>query len=117
MEEAEAMYTEAAAQGHSGAGCNLGFLLQGMQDMDGAEAAYRAAIAADPGCTEAYSNLGVLLEFNAKQIERNGGDEKLAVTAALYDECAVLWGFHHGADSRFTEGARASAMRIRKELA
>ena len=41
--------------------CNLGSLLQNEQkDVDGAEAAYRAAIAADPGYAKAHCNLGIL---------------------------------------------------------
>ena len=64
IDEALAMLTEAVAQGrHGGQGAlTLGFLLQRVRnDSDGAEAAYRAAVAADPGCGEAHTNLGNLL--------------------------------------------------------
>ena len=63
VEEAMAMLTEAAAQVHVGANFDLGVLLEHeRKDFDGAEAAYRAAIAADPGYTKAHSNLRKLLE-------------------------------------------------------
>jgi len=63
MEEVIAMLTEAAAQGHISANFDLGFVLENeRQDFDGAEAAYRAAIAADPEHANAHMNLGVLLE-------------------------------------------------------
>ena len=62
IEEAIAMLTEAVAQGHAEAGYALGILLKAArEDLDGAVAAYRAAIAADPGCTYAHTNLGALL--------------------------------------------------------
>ena len=35
--------------------------------MDGAEAAYCAAIAADPGCAMAHSDLGDVLEARAQE--------------------------------------------------
>jgi len=78
LDEAVAMLTEAAAQGHkeaegmitlvtwdpgnAGAQNNLGRLLQTeRQDMVGAEAAFRAAIAADPGNARAHSALDILM--------------------------------------------------------
>ena len=142
-----AMLTEAAAQGHAAAAYTLGFLLQHVRkdfdgaeaayraaiaadpghanahynlgnllnnerkDLDGAEAAYRAAIAADPGYADAHYNLGILLEKRAQQIEESGGD--LAAAAALYDECAQLWGVSKGAGHEWTRGAHAGAMRLR----
>ena len=49
---------------------NLGSLLQTVRgDIDGAEAAYRAAIAADPGHANAYHNLGFLLYSVRNEID------------------------------------------------
>ena len=49
---------------------NLGVMLQTVRkDFDGAEAAYRAAIAADPGHANAHANLGVLLQYERKDID------------------------------------------------
>jgi tetratricopeptide (TPR) repeat protein len=39
------------------------------KDIDGAEAAYRAAIAADPGYADAHYNLGHLLQTERKDID------------------------------------------------
>ena len=62
MDEVIAMLTEAAAQGHVGANFDLGHLLQAVRkDFDGAEAAYRAAIAEDPGHVKAHNKLAFLL--------------------------------------------------------
>ena len=48
---------------------NLGILLQTeRKDVDGAEAAYRAAITADPRHATAHTNLGILLEKRAQTI-------------------------------------------------
>ena len=64
------MLTEAGAQGNAGVSCDLGVLLmKKREDIDGAEAAYRAAIAADPGAAEAHSNLGILLKNERKDID------------------------------------------------
>ena len=38
-------------------------------DLDGAEAAHRTAIAADPGCANAHNNLGILLKNARKDID------------------------------------------------
>ena len=63
MDEAVVMLTEAGAQGHSEASFFLGNLLESLRgDIDGAEAAYRAVVAADPGHDTAYYNLALLLE-------------------------------------------------------
>ena len=111
---AEAAYRAAIAAdpGHAGAHNNLGILLKKeRKDIDGAEAAYRAAIAADPGYANAHSNLGILLEERAQEIVvKSGGD--LAVVAALYDECAQLWGVSKGLDHEWTKEARAKSRLI-----
>ena len=70
MEQAEAMYTEAAAQGHGRAHNNLGILLHNeRKDLNSAEAAYRAAIAADAGYAAAHYNLGTLLHTERKDAD------------------------------------------------
>ena len=43
--------------------------------------------------------------------ENHGGD--LAKAAAIYDECAHLWGVSKGADHARTQGAQAEAARVR----
>ena len=99
----------------AGAHFNLGGLLQiQRKDIDGAEAAYRAAIAADPGYAAAHYNLGILLEERAQEIAKSGGD--LAVAAALFDECAQLWGFSMGVEHEWTRGAQANAALLRRRL-
>ena len=104
-----------AAQGHGGAYYHLALLLQTVrQDFDGAEAAYRAAIAVDPGQGNAEYNLGDLLHKLARQTEAMGGD--LAAAAAQYEECAQLWGVSEGADHELTKGARANAARLRLRI-
>jgi lipoprotein NlpI len=67
------LYTQAAQHEstvvHS-AHNNLGLLLKNVRkDFDGAEAAYRAAIAADPGHAKAHSNLGLLLQNERKDFD------------------------------------------------
>ena len=53
--EAISMLTEAVAQGHVLAQCLLGNLLKDVRgDVDGAEAAYRAAIKVDPKLAGAH---------------------------------------------------------------
>jgi tetratricopeptide (TPR) repeat protein len=98
LDGAVAMLTEAAAQGHeeaegmitlvkwdpgdSAAQNNLGRLLYvERKDMDGAEAAYRAAIAADPGCAAAHDNLGVLLEDERKDMDGAEAAYRAAIAA------------------------------------
>ena len=54
MDEAEAMHTEVADQGHCGTAFGLGYLLQTVRkDFDGAEVAYRAAVGGS-GCAGAH---------------------------------------------------------------
>ena len=77
---------------------DLGLLLHSeRQDVDGAEAAYHAAIAADPGHTNAHGNLGNLLAERAQQTETGGGSIEAA--AALCDEvvehCTIALGPEH----------------------
>ena len=103
-----------ADPGDAPAHYNLGLLLHNVRkDFDGAEAAYRAVIAADPGHADAHSNLGILLEERAETILQEG-DSTLAAAVALYDECAQLWGFSKGAEHEWTQGARAEAARLRR---
>ena len=115
MDEVIAMLTEAAAQGHARANSDLGFVLMEVrQDFDGAEAAYRAAIAANPGYAGAHTNLGTLLQERALEIAKSGGD--LALAAALFDECAQLWGVSKGVDHEWTKEVRANAALLRRHL-
>jgi hypothetical protein len=70
VDEAMAMLTEAAAQGHANAAYNRGVLLKDVRkDVDGAEAAYRAAIAADPGLAYAHTALGILLKKKLEDVD------------------------------------------------
>ena len=70
MDEAVAMLTEAGDQGHVLAMVSLGFLLDNMrEDVDSAEATYRAAIAADPRCAPAQLSLGWLLDRKRKDVD------------------------------------------------
>ena len=82
IEEAIAMLTEAGAQGHAQANHTLGFLLENVrQDVDGAEAAYRAAIAADPGYANAHYNLGVLLKNERNDVDGAEAAYRAAIAA------------------------------------
>ena len=57
-----------------------GLLLQyGRTDIDGAEASYRAAIEADPGCAPAHAELGLLLQHEQKDL----GGAEAAYCAAI----------------------------------
>ena len=67
------------------------------QDFDGAEAAFRAAIVADPGHAKAYLGLGALFATHAEQREASGGD---------LSEIAALWA---QAVEHFTNGVSAGA--------
>ena len=117
IDGAEAAYRAAISvdPGYANAHTSLGLLLKNVRkDIDGAEAAYRAAIAADPGHAAAHFNLGKVLHAHARQIKERGGD--LAAAAALYDECAQLWGFSEGAEHEWTRGARADAAELRSAI-
>eukprot|EP00618_Florenciella_parvula_P031728 CAMPEP_0119516806 /NCGR_PEP_ID=MMETSP1344-20130328/33891_1 /TAXON_ID=236787 /ORGANISM="Florenciella parvula, Strain CCMP2471" /LENGTH=621 /DNA_ID=CAMNT_0007554341 /DNA_START=397 /DNA_END=2262 /DNA_ORIENTATION=- len=82
MEDAIAMLREATAQGHPLAPFGLGLLLSFvLKDMDGAEAAYRAAIAADPGHSHAHSHLGVLLLSERDDIDGAEAEMRAAIAA------------------------------------
>ena len=98
LDEAVAMLTEAAAQGHERAGLlsrllkldpggacaqnDLGILLKNeRKDIDGAEAAYRAAIAANPGHPNAHANLGLLLRNERKDIDGAEAAYRAAIAA------------------------------------
>jgi tetratricopeptide (TPR) repeat protein len=52
---------------------DLGDLLFARQDIDGAEAAYRAAIECDPELAEVHMNLGILLQSHWQDIDGRGG--------------------------------------------
>ena len=45
--------------------------------------------------------------------EREEWEEREELVAALYDECAQLWGVSLSADHEWTRGAKANAMRVR----
>ena len=86
---------------------NLGHLLYTKrQDFDGAEAAFRVAIAADPGFAMPMIRgaLGDVLEIRANQIEASGGD--LATAAALHDECAQVRAVSKGAGHKLAKSAQ-----------
>ena len=79
---------------------------------------YRAVVAAggdrnDQHLAAAYSNLGILLEERARQMEDRDGK----AAAELYDECAQLWSFSKGRDHEWTKGAEADVKRMRAVLA
>ena len=63
---------------------------------------------------DAHNKLAFVLEERAEELEAAGGDPEAA--AALYDECARLWGVCKGQDHEWTMGARAKAARLRKQL-
>mmetsp|Transcript_61529 Transcript_61529/g.169068 ORF Transcript_61529/g.169068 Transcript_61529/m.169068 type:complete len:457 (-) Transcript_61529:452-1822(-) len=75
------------------------------------EAAYRAAVAADPTDNDAHYNLGALLSRRAVQIEKEGGDRY--TVAELYEECAQLWGVSQGLESNEAKSAEVKAKRAR----
>ena len=82
VDQAEAMLVEAVAQGHAGAPLLLGFLLQdGRGDLDGAEAVYRAAIAADPGDADAHYSLGALLDVGRGDLDGGEAAYRAAIAA------------------------------------
>ena len=61
---------------------NLGLLLKNVKkDFDGAEAAFRAAIAADPGHATAHANLGVLLENGRGDLDGAEAAYRAAIAA------------------------------------
>ena len=115
VEEAIAMLTEARAQGYTEVNYTLGMMLNNVrQDSDGAEAAFRATIAADPGHAEAHTALAYVSGMRAHQIIKSGGD--LAAAAALVDECVELYGREGApaADHEMARRARAEAARLRR---
>ena len=94
---------------------NLGLLLHNeRKDIDGAEAAYRAAIAADPGDANAHCNLGALLALRAWQIEESGGD--LAKAADMYDEVVEHYVIVVGTEHPAVKGQQENAARVRAML-
>ena len=95
---------------------NLGILLGTERgDIDGAEAAYRAAIAADPRHANAHRNLGTLLWQRAKQIQASGGS--LEAAAALYDEVAKHYTIVVGPEHEAVKSNKAAAARLRLRAA
>ena len=57
------LYSQAALQGSAHGHYNVGCALDERGDLDGAEAAYRAAVAAEPGDPSAHNNLGTMLRL------------------------------------------------------
>ena len=115
IDGAVAMLTEARAQGHARTNCTLGGLLENeRKDIDGAEAAYRAAIAADPGHAFAHRNLGTLLLERARQIEKSGGD--LAKAADMFDEIVEHYTIAVGTEHPAVKVQKANAARLRAFL-
>ena len=115
IDQAEAMLAEAVAQGHARAPLILSFLLEKVRnDLDGAEAAYRAAIAADPGHANAHRNLGTLLVGRAKVAESAGN---LVKASALYDEVVAHYSITVGPEHEVVKGNKAIAARLRAALA
>ena len=124
---------------------NLGVLLQNVRkDFDGAEAAYRAAIAADPEHAMAHNNLGYLLltigtdlegaeaaytaaltidashalagpgQLYARAALTEQCGEGLAAVATQYEAAAEGWGNALGAEHEAAQMARAAAARVRR---
>ena len=80
VDRAIELYTQAVRGGYALAYVNLGNLLRiEVQDVDGAEKAYRAAIEANPGYAQAHYNLGNLLKNERQDMD---GAEK-AYRAAI----------------------------------
>ena len=80
--EAIAMLTEAGAQGHAQASLRLGVLLvEVRKDVDGAEAAFRTAIAADPGHASAHYSLGHLLQAERRDVDEAEAAFRAAIAA------------------------------------
>ena len=79
VDRAIELYTQA---GTAEAMYNLGLLLQSeRQDVDGAEASYRAAIAADPKYADPHSNLGVLLSNKRQDVDGAEAAFRAAIAA------------------------------------
>ena len=94
---------------------NLGTLLVTQRDdLDGAEAAYRAAISADPGHAGAQAGFGLLLHQRAQQVVESG--DNLAAAVALYDESVQLLSVGLGVDHEATRASRAEAAWLRRRL-
>ena len=87
------------------------------KDFDGAEAAYRAAIAADPGHTDAHSNLGVLFAEHSLKSEASGGD--LSDIAALWVQAVEHFtnAVTLGADDRMLNMAKERLARVKRAVA
>ena len=80
----------------------------------GAEAAYRAAIAADPGDAVTHGNLGNLLHQRAHQIEKSGGD--LAKAADMCDKVVEHYTIAVGTEHAAVKIQKANAARLRAML-
>ena len=126
----------AAKPGDASSHVHLGMLKEDRMDFDGAEAAYNAAIAADPGYATC-AGLGVIAEdagnfdaaeahyraaiaadptnsnarfilagFLEKRAEKSGD---LADAAMIYDECAQLYTVSDGVDCELTRSVQQKA--------
>ena len=93
LDEAIAMLTEAGAQGHAQASCDLGIVLVNVKkDVDGAEAAWRAALAVDPTHANARTNLGNM-HLDREDFEGAEAAYRAAIAAEPEYACAH---FHLG---------------------
>ena len=83
MEDVLAMLTKAAgAYRRDGASTSDSCCRRTVrQDIDGAVAAYRAAIAADPGYADAHNNLGHLLQLERKDFDGSEAAYRAAIAA------------------------------------
>ena len=80
-ERALELYRQAALQGSGNAHYNVGVLLRMQQDIDGTEAAFKAAIAADPGDADAHSNIGFLLKNERQDFDGAEAAYRAAIAA------------------------------------
>jgi protein O-GlcNAc transferase len=98
---------------HADAHCNLGRNLHEAGDLDGAEASYRAAIAADPVVALYWFNLGVVIE---DRDAAKGGDPDEAIMAyeqALAIDPAFADAQHNVRRLRFFDQARRNSSTFR----
>ena len=120
VEDAIAMLTEAGAQGHADAGYCLGVVLEmARKDINGAEAAYRAAIAAEPGHAEAHVRLGTLLQRERKDIDGAEAAYRAGIAAEPgHAEAHLNLGYLLTYERKDINGARAacSTARVSRQI-